>query len=124
MMLWLFILILNEVMLTFMSQFLSMKLATVNPELNVDIEQILSKDIIHSRGATGAILGFGPGMSSTHPYPHGIYQGTLPSIPSTTPKFPSLPQVSQVSLNQAIHSFPCYIINIRHLFTHAECVRQ
>lgn len=73
-------------------EFLSMKLATVNPELNVDIEQILSKDIIHSRGATGAILGFGPGMSSTHPYPHGIYQGTLPSIPSTTPKFPSLPQ--------------------------------
>ena len=54
-------------------------------------------------------------MSSTHPYPHGIYQGTLPSIPSTTPKFPSLPQVSQVSLNQAIHPFPCYIINIRHL---------
>jgi hypothetical protein len=45
MMLWLFILILNEVMLTFMSQFLSMKLATVNPELNVDIEQILSKDV-------------------------------------------------------------------------------
>ncbi|KAF3953951.1 hypothetical protein CMV_020647 [Castanea mollissima] len=73
-------------------EFLSMKLATVNPELNIDIEQILSKDIIHSRGGTGAILGFGPGMSSSHPYPHGIYQGTLPSIPSTTPKYPSLSQ--------------------------------
>lgn len=26
-------------------QFLSMKLATVNPELNIDIERILSKDV-------------------------------------------------------------------------------
>ncbi|KAE8037036.1 hypothetical protein FH972_009662 [Carpinus fangiana] len=64
-----------------------MKLATVNLELNIDMEQILSKDIIHSRVGTGAILGFDPGMSSTHRYPHGIFQGSLPSIPTTTPKF-------------------------------------
>ncbi|XP_041018451.1 transcription factor bHLH74-like [Juglans microcarpa x Juglans regia] len=73
-------------------EFLSMKLATVNPELNIDIEQILSKDIINSRGGVGAILGFAPGMSSSHGYPRGIFQGTFPSIPSTTPKYPLLPQ--------------------------------
>lgn len=44
-MLSLFVQVLNEDMLMFMPQFLSMKLATVNPELNIDIEQILSKDV-------------------------------------------------------------------------------
>ncbi|XP_059636330.1 transcription factor bHLH74 isoform X2 [Cornus florida] len=47
-------------------EFLSMKLATVNPELNIDIERIMSKD--------------------------GIPQGTLPGIPSTNPPFHSMPQ--------------------------------
>lgn len=63
-------------------EFLSMKLATVNPEINIDIEQILSKDILHSRGSNAAILGFGPGLSSSHPYQQGI----------TTPPFHHLPQ--------------------------------
>ncbi|KAA8528437.1 hypothetical protein F0562_035792 [Nyssa sinensis] len=52
-------------------EFLSMKLATVNPELNIDIERILSKDILHSRSGSTPILGFGPGISSSHPYPQG-----------------------------------------------------
>lgn len=73
-------------------EFLSMKLATVNPEVNIDIERILSKDILNSRSGGGAIFGFSPGMNSSHPYPHGIFQGTLPSMPSTAPQFPSLPQ--------------------------------
>ncbi|KAG2692429.1 hypothetical protein I3760_08G054000 [Carya illinoinensis] len=73
-------------------EFLSMKLATVNPEQNVDIEQILSKDIINSRSDTGAILGFVPGSSSSHRFHRGTFQGTLPSISSTTPKYPLLPQ--------------------------------
>ncbi|CBI19359.3 hypothetical protein VitviT2T_027408 [Vitis vinifera] len=68
-------------------EFLSMKLATVNPELNIDIERLLSKDILNSRGGSTSVLGFGPGMSSSHPYPHGISQGTLPGIP--TPQFHS-----------------------------------
>lgn len=46
MMVWLSsVLILAKDMLALMSQFLSMKLATVNPELNIDMEQILSKDV-------------------------------------------------------------------------------
>ncbi|KAK1562288.1 hypothetical protein Q3G72_009481 [Acer saccharum] len=75
------------------NKFLSMKLATVNPELNIDIERILSKDILHSRsGGVPIILGFSPGMNSSQPYPHRLFPGTMPSIPSTIPQFPSLSQ--------------------------------
>ncbi|KAK3030227.1 hypothetical protein RJ639_038350 [Escallonia herrerae] len=70
-------------------EFLSMKLATVNPEINIDIERILSKDVLHSRGSDAAILGFGPGLSSSHPYS----QGSLPNIASTTQPFHPMPQV-------------------------------
>ncbi|PQP93478.1 transcription factor bHLH74 [Prunus yedoensis var. nudiflora] len=73
-------------------EFLSMKLATVNPEINIDIERILSKDILNSRSGSGAIFGFSPGISSSHPYPHGMFPGNLPSMPSSAPQFPSLPQ--------------------------------
>lgn len=37
-----------KLVLLFFLQFLSMKLATVNPELNIDIERILSKDVSHT----------------------------------------------------------------------------
>lgn len=67
-------------------EFLSMKLAAVNPEVNIDIDRLLSKDILHSRG-----LGFGPGISSSNPYPHGIHHGNL-SIPTNAPQFHSMPQ--------------------------------
>ncbi|GMP80692.1 hypothetical protein CsSME_00035700 [Camellia sinensis var. sinensis] len=72
-------------------EFLSMKLATVNPELNIDIERILSKEIQHSRGSSVAIPGFGPGTSSYRPYLQGLPQGALPGVPSTSP-FHSMPQ--------------------------------
>ncbi|KAL0392147.1 UNVERIFIED_CONTAM: Transcription factor [Sesamum radiatum] len=74
-------------------EFLSMKLATVNPELNVDIERLLSKDILHSRGSNATALGIGPGLSSSHPF-QGLPQGTLNAFPGTAPPFHSLPQVS------------------------------
>ncbi|KAL0366299.1 UNVERIFIED_CONTAM: Transcription factor [Sesamum radiatum] len=72
-------------------EFLSMKLATVNPELNVDIERLLSKDILHSRGSNTTALGIGPGLSSSHPF-QGLPQGTLNAFPGTAPPFHSLPQ--------------------------------
>ncbi|XP_018504003.2 transcription factor bHLH74 isoform X1 [Pyrus x bretschneideri] len=73
-------------------EFLSMKLATVNPELNIDIERILSKDILNSRSGGGAIFGFSPGIGSPHPYPPGMFHGNLPSLLTSAPQFPSLPQ--------------------------------
>lgn len=42
----------SDVILASLLQFLSMKLATVNPELSTDIERILSKDV--SQGSYGS----------------------------------------------------------------------
>ncbi|XP_004498947.1 uncharacterized protein [Cicer arietinum] len=69
-------------------EFLSMKLATVNPELNFDVERILSKD---SRMGLG-IGGFMPGISSSHPFPNASFQGNMAGMPSSSTQFPSLPQ--------------------------------
>ncbi|GKV20021.1 hypothetical protein SLEP1_g30201 [Rubroshorea leprosula] len=82
-------------------EFLSMKLATVNPELNIDLERLLSKDILHSQGASAAFLGFGPGLNFSHPYPPGVLPGTISGIPSTGPPFPSLPQAA---LDNELHN--------------------
>ncbi|XP_076959940.1 uncharacterized protein LOC143636167 [Bidens hawaiensis] len=62
-------------------EFLSMKLATVNPEVNVDIDRLVFKDMLHSRaGTSNPAYGFGPTLSPSHSYPHG----SLPGIPTTT----------------------------------------
>ncbi|KAI4337088.1 hypothetical protein L6164_015542 [Bauhinia variegata] len=84
-------------------EFLSMKLATVNPELNFDVERILSKDILQSRIGTGPITGYGTGISLSHPFPSGSFQGPLPSLPGTSPQFPPLP--SQIVLDHEFQSF-------------------
>lgn len=65
-------------------EFLSMKLATVSPELNFDMNRILSKDILHLRGGDTPLLGFNPGTSSSHPYAPGIHQGAYHSLPQGT----------------------------------------
>nr|WKV22678.1 bHLH10 [Bupleurum chinense] len=69
-------------------EFLSMKLATVNPEVNIDIERVLAKDLLNSRSGNAAILGF-QGLRPMHSFPHG----NLPGIPSATPFYHSMPQV-------------------------------
>ncbi|XP_023536428.1 transcription factor bHLH74-like isoform X2 [Cucurbita pepo subsp. pepo] len=78
-------------------EFLSMKLATVNPDVNVDIERILSNDIFHARGSNGTVLGYDPGLSAVSPVPpHRIFQlqGTMSNMPTNTTftQFPPLPQ--------------------------------
>ncbi|KAA0064471.1 transcription factor bHLH74-like [Cucumis melo var. makuwa] len=76
-------------------EFLSMKLATVNPDVNVDIERILSKDIFNVRGSNGNVLGFDPGLSAVSPVPpHRMFQfqGTMSNMPTTSTQFPPLPQ--------------------------------
>ncbi|GAV87324.1 HLH domain-containing protein [Cephalotus follicularis] len=75
-------------------EFLSMKLATVNPELNIDIDRVLPKDILHSRGGSAAVIEFGPEMNSSHPYPRALFQGIMPGIPNSNLQFPPLPQTA------------------------------
>ncbi|XP_070056267.1 transcription factor bHLH74 isoform X1 [Nicotiana tomentosiformis] len=72
-------------------EFLSMKLATVNPELNFDIDRILSKEMLHQQTSNAVLLGLGPGMSSSLPFP-GISHGSFTGMPGTTPPFHPLPQ--------------------------------
>ncbi|XP_022776673.1 transcription factor bHLH49-like [Durio zibethinus] len=63
-------------------EFLSMKLATVNPRLDFNIEGLLAKDIIQSRAGPSSALGFSPDLSvgypPLHPSQPGLVQGTLP----------------------------------------------
>ncbi|PWZ30169.1 Transcription factor bHLH74 [Zea mays] len=57
------------------SKFLSMKLATVNPELGFDIEQIISKQMLLSQDRHLAFYGVEPGSSGlTGPFNQGIMQ--------------------------------------------------
>ncbi|XP_042502750.1 transcription factor bHLH49 [Macadamia integrifolia] len=48
-------------------EFLSMKLAAVNPRLEFNIEGLLAKDILQSRGP---MMGFPPDMNMSHPQLH------------------------------------------------------
>ncbi|CAL0323718.1 unnamed protein product [Lupinus luteus] len=73
-------------------EFLSMKLATVNPELNFDVEQILSKDILQSRIGGHGIGGYGPSISSSHSFPNASVHGTMSGMPSTSTQFHPLSQ--------------------------------
>ncbi|RDX92683.1 Transcription factor bHLH74, partial [Mucuna pruriens] len=71
-------------------ELLSMKLATVKPELNFNVDQIRSKD---SHIGHGPIGGYGPGINCTHPFQGGIMPG-----PST-----QYPLVPQSVLNQSFY---------------------
>ncbi|MED6217064.1 hypothetical protein PIB30_014268 [Stylosanthes scabra] len=72
-------------------EFLSMKLATVNPELNFDVERLLSKEILQSRLGHG-IAGYGVGISSSHPFSNGSFQGNMAGMPSSSTQFHPMPQ--------------------------------
>ncbi|XP_021728403.1 transcription factor bHLH74-like [Chenopodium quinoa] len=72
-------------------EFLSMKLSTVNPELNFDIERLLTKDILHSRGNESSALGFNQGMGSAHPFTQGIHQ-SLTAMPNSASQYHHMPQ--------------------------------
>lgn len=61
-------------------EFLSMKLSTVNPELNFDLDKVFSNDTLHLQSGGSSSLGFGPGMSVSqlhlHGFPYGSTEGT------------------------------------------------
>ncbi|KAE9595706.1 hypothetical protein Lal_00030451 [Lupinus albus] len=69
-------------------EFLSMKLATVNPRLDFNVEALLAKDILHQRPSLSSALGFPLEMSMAYPQLHpsqpGLIQSTLPSMGNTS----------------------------------------
>ncbi|XP_019152583.1 PREDICTED: transcription factor bHLH74-like isoform X2 [Ipomoea nil] len=68
-------------------EFLSMKLATVNPEINLDIQQAMTKEIF----ANVPRRGFSHGISSSQTFP-GFRQGAFANIPNTIPPIRPSPQ--------------------------------
>ncbi|XP_073103420.1 transcription factor bHLH49 isoform X1 [Elaeis guineensis] len=56
-------------------EFLSMKLATVNPRVDCNIEGLLSKDLFQFRGGSSSMIGFSPNM--IHPQLHPSQQGLV-----------------------------------------------
>ncbi|KAL2489109.1 transcription factor bHLH [Forsythia ovata] len=87
-------------------EFLSMKLATVNPELDADIERILSKDILQFRSNNPATHGIGSGLSSPHPF-MGFSPGTFPGVPGSNPPYHPLPQTLWNNDLQSILQMGC-----------------
>ncbi|KAE9605625.1 putative transcription factor bHLH family [Lupinus albus] len=69
-------------------EFLSMKLATVNPRLDFNVEGLLAKDILHQRPGPSSALGFPLEMSMAYPPLHpsqpGLMQSSLPSMANTS----------------------------------------
>nr|XP_043637168.1 transcription factor bHLH49-like [Erigeron canadensis] len=57
-------------------EFLSMKLATVNPRMDFNLEGLLAKDMIESRAGPHGTLGFGPDMTMPS-YTHNSSQMAL-----------------------------------------------
>ncbi|KAG7653748.1 Helix-loop-helix DNA-binding domain superfamily [Arabidopsis suecica] len=76
-------------------EFLSMKLATVNPEINIDIDRILAKDLLQSRDRNTPTLGLNPFSG---------FQGTIPNLSTTTnPQYNPLPQTTLESELQNLY---------------------
>lgn len=67
-------------------EFLSMKLATVNPRLDFNIEGLLAKDILHSRAVPSSSLAFSPEMPMVYPpfnaSQPGLIQASFPGMES------------------------------------------
>ncbi|CAI8595577.1 unnamed protein product [Vicia faba] len=77
-------------------EFLSMKLATVNPRLDFNIDGLLAKDILHQRPGPSSALGFPLEMSMNFPPLHQPQPGLIQSV------IPNMTNPSDI-LRRAIH---------------------
>nr|GMC52478.1 transcription factor bHLH74 [Ipomoea batatas] len=75
-------------------EFLSMKLATVNPEINLEIQQAMTKEIFATQSSNVPLRGFIHGISSSQTFP-GFQQGDFANIPNTIPPIRPSPQGSK-----------------------------
>ncbi|CAI9296683.1 unnamed protein product [Lactuca saligna] len=66
-------------------EFLSMKLATVNPRMDFNLEGLIAKDMLESRGVPSATLGFGADMAMAYnPSQMAIMQGGISGLGSSS----------------------------------------
>ncbi|CAL5189166.1 unnamed protein product [Lathyrus oleraceus] len=77
-------------------EFLSMKLATVNPRLDFNIDGLLAKDILHQRPGPSSALGFPLEMAMNFPPLHQSQPGLIQSV------IPNMTNPSDI-LRRAIH---------------------
>ncbi|KAH0680984.1 hypothetical protein KY284_022069 [Solanum tuberosum] len=72
-------------------EFLSMKLATINPQLDFNIDALLAKDILLSRADPSSSLAFAPDLTmpyqSSHQLQPGLLQSGLPGSGNSTDAF-------------------------------------
>ncbi|OIT30706.1 PREDICTED: transcription factor bHLH49-like [Nicotiana attenuata] len=73
-------------------EFLSMKLATVNPQLDFNLDGLLAKDILHSRAGPSSSLVFPPDnmtmpYTSLHALQSGLLQSGFPGVGNCTDSF-------------------------------------
>ncbi|KAE8731793.1 hypothetical protein F3Y22_tig00002511pilonHSYRG00001 [Hibiscus syriacus] len=111
-------------------EFLSMKLAIVNPELNLDLDRILSKDILHTRSGSAAALGFGPGMNPSHAFSrhlsrnnfrHPEYKAAIPSLTTCIKRdveasFPNLFLIRIQILTHSVYQWTVLDNELQNLF--------
>ncbi|KAL1218513.1 Transcription factor bHLH49 [Cardamine amara subsp. amara] len=73
-------------------EFLSMKLATVNPQMDFNLEGLLAKDGLQLRAGSSSSTPFPQNMSMVYPpLPHGFMQQTLSNIGRTISSAPLSP---------------------------------
>jgi hypothetical protein len=73
-------------------EFLSMKLATVNPQMDFNLEGLLAKDALQLRAGSSSAIPFPQNLSMVYPpLPHGFMQQTLANIGRTNTSSPLSP---------------------------------
>ncbi|XP_006655999.1 transcription factor bHLH49 isoform X1 [Oryza brachyantha] len=91
-------------------EFLSMKLASVNPTLDFNIDRILSKDIFQSQGAiASSVFGFLPGIVYPQLHQPKYMQVKMPSIVNSTDAFRRVthaPLGTNSALKETKHQMP------------------
>ncbi|KAJ8760518.1 hypothetical protein K2173_015185 [Erythroxylum novogranatense] len=80
-------------------EFLSMKLATVSPRLDFNVEGLLAKDIFQSRAVSSSALPFSPELPMIYPQLHPTQSGL---VPATIPGMESQSDVLRRTVNPQV----------------------
>ncbi|KAG6500640.1 hypothetical protein ZIOFF_040488 [Zingiber officinale] len=82
-------------------EFLSMKLATVNPRMDFNMDPLLSKDFLQSHSGPSSAIGFSPDMvhAQMHPSQQGLMQSALSASLNSTPNANTFRRAMNSQLN-------------------------